>query len=403
MSPTRRGFLGAVAGALIVPAFARAEAGAGAEAGAPARKLRVGVVGGRFGLSFQFHEHPDCIVQAVSDLRPDRRAALAKTYRCEKSYESLEKLILDSQVDAVAIFTPAPDHVRHVCAALNAGKHVLCAVPAAYTLEECHELLDTVKRTGLTYMMAETSHWQQLTISARQLYRDGKFGRLFFTESEYHHPGLEVLFVEDGQRTWRYGFPPMHYPTHCTAHLIGVSGERLTEVSCIGWGDDDPILKDNVYKNPFWNETAMFQTDRGNGFRVAVWWRGAMRGCERAQYYGQKMSFFFDHPNGLGPVIVRSGKQTEKDSGGFARDMAEFEQYKEVAWWKTDLLPPPLRHDSGHQGSHCFITHEFVDACRRQRKPAVDVHEALAYTAPGIVAHQSALRGGERMNIPSFD
>jgi hypothetical protein len=37
------------------------------------KKLRVGIVGGRFGCSFQFHEHPDCIVEAVSDLRPERR------------------------------------------------------------------------------------------------------------------------------------------------------------------------------------------------------------------------------------------------------------------------------------------------------------------------------------------
>jgi hypothetical protein len=37
------------------------------------------------------------------------------------------------------------------------------------------------------------------------------------------------------------------------------------------------------------------------------------------------------------------------------------------------------------------------------RRPAVDVYEALAFTAPGIVAHQSALRGGEQLAIPSFD
>ena len=82
---------------------------------APA-KIRIGIVGGNFGRSFYFHEHPDCVVEAVSDLRPERRTALMETYRCPKSYESLEELILDRNVDAVAIFTPAPDHVRHVVA-----------------------------------------------------------------------------------------------------------------------------------------------------------------------------------------------------------------------------------------------------------------------------------------------
>ena len=397
-SSSRRDFiatLGAAAAAGVIPAPAFAQ---GVE-----RKIRIGIVGGRFGLGFQFHEHPNCIVEAVSDLRPDRRAALQKTYRCEKAYESLEKLILDKAIEAVAIFTPAPDHVRHVTAALRAGKHALCAVPAAMTLEECRLLVDTVKQTGLTYMMAETSYFQQPTLSARKFFKEGRFGDIFFTESEYHHAGLESLYFEKGQRTWRHGLPPMHYPTHCTAHLVSITGERLTEVSCLGWGDDDPIVKDNVYKNPFWNETAFFKTNKGHPFRVAVYWKGAHRGGERAQWYGDKMSFFCPHPNGLGPVIVRASGQKEKELGGFERQLAAFEKYDQPAWWKTDLLPEPLRHTSGHDGSHTFLTHEFNDSLVRNRQPAVNVYEAVAYTAPGIVAHQSALKGGEQMKIPNFD
>jgi len=367
------------------------------------RRVRIGVVGGNFGRAFYFHEHPDCVVEAVSDLRPERRKGLEETYRCPKSYRSLEELILDREIDAVAIFTPAPDHVRHVVTALKAGKHALCAVPAAMSLDECALLLETVKTTGLTYMMAETSYYQQPTISARRFHQEGRFGTVFYTESEYHHAGLEALFFENGQRTWRHGFPPMHYPTHCTAHLVSVTGERLTEVSCIGWGDDDPILRDNAYGNPFWNGTAFFKTSAGHAFRVAIFWKGAHRGTERAQWYGDRMSFFFPNPNGLGAVVVRSGELEEKDTGGLVRQQPEHETYEQPAWWRTDMLPEPLRHDSGHEGSHTFLTHEFVDALVKGRQPTVNVNEALAYTAPGIVAHQSALKGGVQMKIPSFD
>ena len=191
----------------------------GASGVASGRKLRLGIVGGRFGLTFQFHEHPECAVVAVSDLRPERRAALQKTYRCDQAYDSLEVLLKDPKVEAVFLATPMPDHPRHVLQCLAAGKHVLCAVPAAMTLDECQQLIAAVKKTGLTYMMAETSHWQQLTISARKFYREGAFGRLYYTESEYHHPGLEELYFENGRRTWRHGMAPMQYPTHCTSHL----------------------------------------------------------------------------------------------------------------------------------------------------------------------------------------
>ena len=49
----------------------------------PARKVRIGVVGGGFGASFQWHLHPNCIVQAVSDLRTDRRNGLSCWIICK--------------------------------------------------------------------------------------------------------------------------------------------------------------------------------------------------------------------------------------------------------------------------------------------------------------------------------
>lgn len=374
-------------------------------AGSPStfKKVRIGIVGGRFGASFYFHEHPNCIVEAVSDLRADRRAHLMKTYQCKKSYESLDLLLQDKKIDAVFIATGAPDHAQHVVASLNAGKHVLCAVPAAMTLEECAMLRETVQRTGLTYMMAETTTFRQNTISVKKMYREGKFGTIFSAAAEYNHPGLEVLFREEGEATWRYGFPPMHYPTHCTAFLIAVTGERLTEVSCLGWGDDSPMLKDNPYNNPFWNETAFFKTNKGHPFRVEVNWKGALRGVERGEWRGDKMSFYSAHQEGKESTIVRAADAMGQDDAGFQHREATVEIYQQPKWWQTDLLPKPLRHNSGHDGSHTFITHEFIDAILANRSPEVNIHEALAYTAPGIVAHQSALKGGEYMKVPGFD
>jgi predicted dehydrogenase len=368
------------------------------------KKVRIGIVGGGFGADFHFHEHPNCIVEAVSDLRAARRNHLMQVYGCSKSYESLELLLLDKNVDAVFCATPAPLHLDHVTKTLKAGKHVMSAVPAVVgNLEDCQKLLDAVKAAGRNYMMAETGYYHQGVITARRFQQEKKFGRIFSAEAEYHHPGLESLYFDDsGNRTWRYGLAPMHYPTHCTAMLVGVTSERLLQVSCIGWGDDDPILKDNVYRNPFWGETALFNTDRGTAFRVQVYWRGAVRGTERGQWIGTRMSMFLPHPNGLGPILVRETSTTEKDQGGFVRRASELENYKQPRWWETSMLPAAMRHDSGHEGSHTFLANEFIQSIVENRRPAVDVNEAVAYTAPGIVAHDSALRGGELLKIPQF-
>ena len=359
----------------------------------PAKKVRVGVVGGGFGASFQWHLHPNCIVQAVSDLRPDRRDKLMKVYKCDRSYESLEKLILDKDIDAVAVFTGVPDHARHCVAVMNAGKNVMCAVAACLTVEEAEQLRQVKEHTGLKYMMAETSYYRPYTIAARQLYNQGAFGELFYSEVEYYHPHddafVKLYWYYNGKRTWRYGYPPMHYPTHSTGFLIGVTRERLTEVSCLGLGAlkyDGYGVGKNQYDNPFDTCAALMKTDRGHICRCNVVWAGTNFG-ERAQWFGTKMSFFT--PN------YASG-QPFRMHGPTAPRWKELPDY-------LQRLPKPMRVKTGHGNSHTFLTHEFIAAIVEDREPVIDIYESLAMTVPGIIAQQSALKGGEQLKVPNFD
>ena len=81
-----------------------------------------------FGAAFGFQDHPNVEVVAVSDLIPDRRDLLAKTYNCSKTYNSLEELVLDKNIDAVAIFTES------CAAATDAPAQSAAAAPAASTI-----------------------------------------------------------------------------------------------------------------------------------------------------------------------------------------------------------------------------------------------------------------------------
>ncbi|MDK1032751.1 MAG: Gfo/Idh/MocA family oxidoreductase, partial [Planctomycetia bacterium] len=361
---TRRRFM-KTGGAAVAAAVAFPELLAHAGASGP-KKVRIGIVGGNFGRRFPWQKHPGCIVEAVSDLRPERRKALMEKYECTKSYDSLEELVKDKDIDAVGIFTDGPLHVRHTVEAMKHGKHVISAVPACWgKLEEAQLLLDTVKKFGLTYMMAETSYYQQYTISVRKFHEEGKFGEIFFCESSYQHNGLEELYFENGKRTWRHGMAPMHYPTHNTVHLVGVTGERLTTVSCQGWGDGDPILKDNVYKNPFWNESAIFKTSRGHICHINIWWKGAFAFDEGPKWVGSKTSFYARDSKGTGPVIFHLTREKVKDESGFEHVVARRTPYRQRAWYKTDMLPKPLRYRSGHGGSHGFLAHEFIEALQK--------------------------------------
>ncbi len=359
------------------------------------RKIRIGVVGGGFGLSFHWHEHPNCEVTAVSDLLPQRREMLQNRYGCDKAYDSLEELVHDPDLDAVAVFTPVPDHARHTILCMEHGKHVIAACPACITLEEAAQLKEVKERTGLKYMNAETSYYHPETIAMRQLVRDGVLGEILYSEGEYYHPGIGRTtdslswgygMPNSDDRTWRYGFPPMLYPTHSTAFIVGVTGERLAKVSCIGTTDpDEPALKDNDYDNPFLSGMAMFETDRGHPSRMNVSWHIHAHG-ERAQWFGTKGALYSPTWTGQPFILSVQGQSNVTERPWF---------------WET--LPPDMRYDSGHNGSHPHISHEFVMALVEEREPAIDLYESLAFCVPGIVAHDSALQGGARLDVPCFD
>jgi hypothetical protein len=138
------------------------------------RKLRVGIIGHgvcQFGAAFGFQDHPNVEIVAVSDLIPDRCAALAKACRCSKTYPSLEELVKDDRIEAVFIATDAPSHARHCLEALKYGKHVSTAVPAVWgSLEEAHQVHEAVRKSGLKYMMFETSCFHEdLALNASNL------------------------------------------------------------------------------------------------------------------------------------------------------------------------------------------------------------------------------------------
>ncbi|MCL4851076.1 MAG: Gfo/Idh/MocA family oxidoreductase [Bryobacteraceae bacterium] len=392
MDVSRRSFVAGCAGV----------ASAGAQSSSP-RPVRIGVVGGGFGSSFQWHLQPDCKVEAVCDIRPDRLQRLSEVYRCGATFTNFREMLAKAKLDAVGVFTPAPLHAWMAMESMKAGKHVISAVPAGITVEELERILETVRSTGMRYMMAETSYYRPEIMTCMEMQRKGEFGTIFYSEAEYHHEGLiPLMFDKIGNPTWRYGFPPMLYPTHCTGMVVPVTGERLTSVQAVGWGDGHEVLQTNMYTNPFWNTTGFFRTSKGHSSRISVFWHVAAGGTERAQFYGDRLSYIMERPEGSPNTLIKISKdgKTVIDANGYPEGDVKIEAFKQPD--HLEKLPPSMRVKTGHGNSHTFITHEFIRAIVEDRHPTVNIWEAIAYTLPGIVAHQSALRGGEPMKIRDY-
>ena len=151
--------------------------------------LKIGNCGaGRFSKWFVpiFQAHPSVEEVCLADMFPDRLADQAAKFGIERTFASLDDLCR-SDVDAIAIFTQRWLHGPQAVQALKAGKHVYSAVPTGVTLEEIAELVDTVKSTGLTYMLGETSYYYPVAIYCRKRFANGDFGRFVYGEGEYIH------------------------------------------------------------------------------------------------------------------------------------------------------------------------------------------------------------------------
>ena len=340
------------------------------------RKVRVGIAGYgvcKFGADFGFQDHPNVEIVAVSDLFSDRCAGLAKACRCQKTFPSLEEMVKDDRIEAIFVATDAPSHAEHCIQVLAHGKHVASAVPAVFgSLEDADRLYEAVRKSGLKYMMFETSYFHEDLHAMRQIYRAGGFGQLLYAEGEYYHYMEQPI---PSYKDWRVGLPPQWYPTHSNAYYVGVTGERFTEVSCQGMRSRLSHLQpaNNRYQNAFGTEIALFRTSEGGSARMAVSWDSPGAGGEMGRVRGQKASFYGKY-EGVEPCAVKTQRPG---------------------------LPPGVA-PGGHGGSHGYLMNEFVSAILEDRRPLVDVAQALNMTVAGIVAHESALKNGELLKIPAY-
>jgi hypothetical protein len=178
-------------------------------------------------------------------------------------------------------------------------------------------------------------------------------------------------------RNWRFGIPPLWYPTHSTAYYVGVTDGSFTEVACMGMPS---LLKEfrkpenNQYGNVFGTEIALLRTSEGGMARMAVSW---------------------DTPGPTGEVGRLRGQH-----GSMWNAPYEGEK-KKLPNLDRPPLPPSVA-PGGHGGSHGPLMNEFVTAILEDRKPLVDIRLALNMTVAGVVAHQSAMKNGELLKIPQF-
>ena len=377
------------------------------------KKLKIGVVGLRFGAEFPmiYRDHPDVEKVVICDtdetLLRQFGDKLGFADRCA-DFDAL----LATDVDAVHIVTNIHSHAALAVRALDAGKDVACTVPMATTLAELRDIMAAKARSGRRYMMMETAVYTFQFLHMRELSDAGRVGRIQYMR------GTHFQDMEGWPDYWQ-GLPPMHYATHAVAPLLHLSGARAQAVRCFGSGTMREELV-RRYGNPFPVETAIFTLDRP-GLVAEVTrslFETAHEYVEGFTILADKLSFEmnfeneapilyeFAHAPGArednrrGRVISRTAAECPDTSARLPEPIRKYTRQHTV-------LDPNNPHQSikqggGHHGSHPHMVHEFVRSIAENREPAIHAALAANWTAAGICAHESALQNGALVEIPVF-
>ena len=280
-------------------------------------------------------------------------------------------------------------------------------------------------------MMGETCYYYPCAIYCRQKYKEGGFGKFVYGESQYYHDISEMYadFKHSAGDDWRKpaGIPPMFYPTHSISMILSaLPGEHIKKVSCFGYEDhnaDDIYGKGkNYWDNPFSNETALFSLSGGGVMRVNEFRRVGINKPSSyiTAFYGDEGSYECSVTKHTFQRGEASGKATLEDVGDLvntlrynnelsgdgltkpANSVRYIEGYAKI---QDRSRLPECYHDiapTAHYNTHPFLVDDFCRAVVTDTLPPCNAWESARWMIPGLIAHESALRGGELLDIPDF-
>jgi predicted dehydrogenase len=367
------------------------------------KQVNVAIVGLGFGAEFIpiYQAHPQANMYAICRREKASLDKCGDEFSIAARYTKFKDVLKDPQVDFVHINSPISDHARMSAEALRAGKHVMCTVPMATTIEECKEICKLVKKTGLKYMMAETVVYSREFLYIKEMHDKGELGKIQYMAAS--HPQ-----DMDGWPAYWQKMIPMHYATHVVSPVLGLVNGRAEYVSCFGSG----TVRKEIRKksgNQFAVESCHIKI-MDSDIAAHIWrflYDVARQYRESFDVYGTKKSFEWALVEGE-PHVLHTAKKPEPE----IPSKVEVPDY-------AKRLPEPIRrftlpqeiHDAqhlsfiqggGHGGSHPHLVHEFVSALVEDRDPWPNAVQSANWTCVGLCAHESAVKGGRIVKLPAF-
>lgn len=387
-------------------------------------KVRIGFVGlGNRGPQavLRMNRIEGVSIAALCDIREEKARQAAASLKggphqpaiYSGSEYAWKKMCDNEELDLIYICTPWHLHTPIAVYAMKQGKHAAVEVPAAKTLDECWQLVETSEKTKQHCIILENCCYDFFELLTLQLARQGWFGEIVHGEGAYIHTLLEGNFSKEKYyQFWRLkeNFRNGNlYPTHGmgpVAQVMNINrGDQFDYLVSIASADFQmqQMATDLAAKDPAYKEFA------GKKFR------GNMNTAIIRTLSGRTIMLQHDvtSPNVYSRIHKISGTRGSALKYPLPGRLAQGHtnwlpdaEYKKLEEMHT---PPLVKHIGaiakdigGHGGMDFLMDWRIIDNLRNGLPMDMDVYDAAAWSALAPLTEQSVAQHGRPVNIPDF-
>ena len=368
---------------------------------APLSLVRIGFIGlGNRGMATlkRYLVIDDIEIVALCDVNTAHLGAAAELLRAEGKHcpvlldspEGWRAMCQREDIDLVYICTDWLTHTPMACFAMEQGKHVAIEVPAATTVEECWQLVDTAERTRRHCFMLENCCYDTFHQATLTMAEEGLLGTLTHLEGAYIHD-LRDKYEADGPKGWMARLCGQHkgnpYPTHGigpVCQLLKIHrGDKLDYLVSLTPSTDVPhdVCVNNTLIRTVKGKTILLQYDVTTP-----------RPYSRMQTVCGTRGFVQKYPR---RCIMLDGQELVK--GDAVESLIAQYTRPDIATIQAE----------GHRLGVANIMNYTMDRrliyCLREGLPLdIDVYDAAEWSCIAELSEQSALNGGIPIKIPDF-
>ena len=359
-------------------------------------------------------------IKALCDLLPERaekaRKSLEGTPHKPELYSgsvyAWKKMCERPDLDLIYIATPWDWHVPMAVYAMENGKHTAVEVPAARTLDECWQLVETSERTKKHCMQLENCCYDFFELMTLKMAREGFFGEVVHVEGAYIHDLLGHNFQKENgyQDMWRLKENQRNgnlYPTHGLGPICQIldinRGDQMDYLTSLSSNDFQMKAKaqELAEKDPFFGSFASKS------------YRGNMNTSVVKTKKGKTIMIQHDitSPRPYSRLHVVSGTE------GFAQKYPDQKVSKGHSWMKEDEMnalkekyTPEIvqkvgelaKQIGGHGGMDFMMDWRLIDCLRNGLPLDQDVYDAALWSCITPLSEWSVANRSNSIDIPDF-